>query len=420
MFVGPVVLASLLLLAACGEEEKETAPKKAAEPKTEKAAETESTEAAEAGTEAVEETTNEPEEAAGSDSNEVLNPAVAEQSEGEVEVVYTNKNPGYSHDMDGFKVFIDEYQVVKVTDMLPSVTIPFDDQTEGYVVTAKVTLENGTGKPAYYNNSQKIQLDSEYTYIPGDKVNFINENDRVKSATETETGKYAAGEKVTGLVNFLFTNEEFEALKTVKPKYIIEGGMADNDQFKNSFNGEGNFDFTFNDDQAKESAGADKFYPDQLTTDNVADKKLIFEKTGINETKQIGDVKVTLEGVQYTEITPGAANKARFKNFGDSGIVALTVKLNLDNQSNQPINLSIVSKLRIDENRGTAYAEGMLEPVNPREIQAGAQGEKYHVFLFNKDEFEIFKKFTLEFGPFIGDKGKSIFKEKTAEFNLPR
>lgn len=134
--------------------------------------------------------------------------------------------------MDGFTVLIDEYQVVKVTDMLPSVTIPFDDQTEGYVVTAKVKLENGTGKPAYYNNSKKIQLDSEYNYIPSDKVNFINEKDRVKSAKETETGKYAADEKVTGLVNFLFTNEEFEALKTLKPKYIIEGGMEDIDQLK--------------------------------------------------------------------------------------------------------------------------------------------------------------------------------------------
>lgn len=412
-FMGAVVLTSLLLLAACGEEEKETAPKKAVEPKTEKAAETENTEP-------VEETTNEPVEAEGADSNEVMNPAIAEQSEGEVEVIYTNKNPEYSHNMDGFKVLIDEYQVVKVTDMLPSVTIPFDDQTDGYVVTAKVTLENGTDKPAYYNNSQKIQLDSEYNYIPADHVNFINEKDRVKSTKETETGKYAVGEKVTGLVNFLFTNEEFESLKTVKPKYIIEGGMADNNQFKNSFNGEGNFDFIFNDDQEKAVAGAQKFYPDQLTTDNVADKKMIFEKVGINETKQIGDVKVTLEGVQYTEITPGAANKARFKNFGDSGIVALTVKLNLDNQSDQPINLSLVSKLRIDENRGTAFSEGMLEPVNPREIKAGSQGEKYHVFLFNKDEFNIYKKFTLDFGPFIGDNGKALFKEKFAKFNLPR
>lgn len=412
-FVGPVVLASLLLLAACGEEEKETAPKKAGESKTEKAVETESTEP-------VEETSNEPEEAAAADSNEVMNPAIAEQSEGEVEVVYTNKSPEYSHNMDGFTVLIDEYQVVKVTDMLPSVTIPFDDQTDGYVVTAKVTLENGTGKPAYYNNSQKIQLDSEYNYIAAEHVNFINEKDQVKSTKETETGKYAAGEKVTGLINFLFTNEEFESLKTVKPKYIIEGGMADNDQFKNSFNGEGNFDFIFNEDQEKAVAGAPKFYPDQLTTDNVADKKMIFEKSGINETKQIGDVKVTLEGVQYTEITPGAANKARFKNFGDSGIVALTVKLNLDNQSDQPINLSTVSKLRIDDNRGTALSEGMLEPVNPRVIKAGSQGEKYHVFLFNKDEFNIYKKFTLEFGPFIGDNGKALFKEKFAEFNLPR
>lgn len=64
--------------------------------------------------------------------------------------------------MDWFKVLIDEYQI-KVTDMLPSVTIPIDDQTEGYAVTAKEMLENGTGKSEYYNNnSKKIQSDSEF------------------------------------------------------------------------------------------------------------------------------------------------------------------------------------------------------------------------------------------------------------------
>lgn len=74
--------------------------------------------------------------------------------------------------------------------------------------------------------------------------------------------------------------------------------------------------------------------------------------------------------------------------------------------------------LAADENRGTVYAKGMLEPVNPREIKAGSQGEKYHVFLFYKDEFEILKNF--KFGPFIGDNGKALFKEKMAEFNLLR
>ncbi|WP_274856561.1 hypothetical protein [Bacillus methanolicus] len=38
----------------------------------------------------------------------------------------------------------------------------------------------------------------------------------------------------------------------------------------------------------------------------------------------------------------------------------------------------------------------------------------------NKDEFEIFKKFDLEFGPFYGTDGKELFKGKTVTFSLPR
>jgi hypothetical protein len=41
---------------------------------------------------------------------------------------------------------------------------------------------------------------------------------------------------------------------------------------------------------------------------------MIFEKTGINETQQLDDVKVTLEGIQYAEVIPTEANKERFSN----------------------------------------------------------------------------------------------------------
>jgi hypothetical protein len=142
---------------------------------------------------------------------------------------------------------------------------------------------------------------------------------------------------------------------------------------------------------------------------------------GINETQKLGDVNVTLEGVQYTEVTPTAANVERFSNFGDNGIVALTVKLKLDNQSDAPISIwNIGSKVRIDEDRGSVISAGMVEPSSPKEIKAGEQGEKYHVFLFRKDEFELFKKFNLEFGPFVGADGKGLFKNKTVTFHLPR
>ncbi|MEK5172654.1 DUF5068 domain-containing protein [Heyndrickxia sp. FSL W8-0496] len=407
------IISSMLLFAACGSSEKASKEKETKPKTTEIKSDIQKKE---------KESVDKEEES--KDSGEILNPAIAKETEGNVEVVYSNNQPNFSHEMDGFKVNVEEYQIVKVTDMNPDVTIPFKDQTDGYVVTAKVTLENNTGKPMYYTNFHRIQLTDQYDYVSSNWKSFVSEDQQINTIKKEkdEVSLFAAGEKVTGLLNFLFTNEQFETMKTVKPKYIIEGGVADNDQFKGSFRGDSPaYDFIYSGEQKKAIATQPKFYQDRLTMDNMADKKMIFEKTGIDKTLRLGDVKVTLEGVQYTDITPTAASKERFRNFNESGIVALTVKLNIDNQSNQPVSIwNIGSKLRIDKNRATVFSQGMVEPSNPKEIKAGEKGEKLHVFLFNKDEFGIFKKFDLEFGPFYGEDGKGLFKDKTVTFTLPR
>ncbi|CAM4006035.1 hypothetical protein [Mesobacillus zeae] len=79
----------------------------------------------------------------------------------------------------------------------------------------------------------------------------------------------------------------------------------------------------------------------------------------------------------------------------------------------------IVSKLAVDKNRGNALSEGKVEPSEPREIKAGEQGEKYHVFLFRKNEFGLYKSFDLQFGPLYNSSEK-LFKGKTATYSLPR
>lgn len=411
------LISSMLLFAACGNAEKASDEKKNSEPKTEKKVEEKPTNNNE------KESKTDTKETA-KDSNGLLNPNIATETEGNVEVIYTNSKPNFTHDLDGFKVSVDEYQIVKVTDINEDSKSMFKDQLEGYVVTAKVTLENGTGKPMYYNNGHKIQLTSNFDYVPANWKNLVPEDQQINriKKNQDEITLYEAGEKVTGLMSFIFTKEQFETLKTVKPKYIIEGGVADNKEYKNSNNAESPaYDFIYSDAQKEEVAKQPKYYPDRLTVDNMADKKMIFEKTGINETKQIGEVKVTLEGVQYADVIPTEANKERFRNFNDSGVVALTIKLKVDNQSKQPVSIwNVNSKLRIDKNRGTAFSQGMVEPREPKEIKAGQTGEKYHVFLFNKDEFGIFKKFDLEFGPFIGEDGKDLFKGRFATFTLPR
>lgn len=154
-----ILSAAMLLLAACGNEEK------ASESPKENDSKAKTEETSNKGK------TNEKAEESDTKSGEVLNPSIAEETEGNVEVVYTNKEPGFLNDINGFKVSVNEYQIVKVTDMNEDSKLRFDGQNNGYVVTTKVTIENGTDKPMYYNNNHKIQLSNEYDYIPSDWEN---------------------------------------------------------------------------------------------------------------------------------------------------------------------------------------------------------------------------------------------------------
>ncbi|MCM3162506.1 DUF5068 domain-containing protein [Metabacillus litoralis] len=416
-FLFSTLFFSTLLLAACGNDEEASGTKQEEAP-----AQAEETQTANDEVETETEEQDAGEQPQG--DNETLNPFIAEDSEGNVEILYTNKDPQYTHDMEGFKVSVDEYQLVKVTDVNEYSTIYFDDQVDGYVVTAKVTIENGTDKPMYYNNSHRIQLSNDLDYIPSDWKAFVPEDQQIFKIkkNQDDISLFEAGEKVTGLLTFKMTNEDFEKLKSVKPKYVIEGGVAENSDFSGSISGNSpSYDFIYNDEQAETTASQPQFFQDRLTSDNWADKKMIFEKANINDTKKIGDVNVTVEGVQYTEVIPTEANKEMFSDFGDSGVAALTVKVKIDNGSTTPVSINNLGTiLNVDDNRVRVLSQGMAEPRDPATIAAGETGEKLHVFLFRKDEFGLYKKFVMEFGPFYAENGEQAFKGRTAEFTLPR
>jgi len=128
--------------------------------------------------------------------------------------------------------------------------------------------------------------------------------------------------------------------------------------------------------------------------------------------KQSNLAKVTLDSVQYTEVHPAPGNESMFSAFG-KGVAALTVKVIIDNQSAAPVSLgSLSTTLDVDETRSTYFTQGIVEPSGASQIAAGEQGEKLHVFLFKKSEFDLYKKFTLNFGPING--------QEKAVFELPR
>ncbi|UTR13134.1 DUF5068 domain-containing protein [Salipaludibacillus sp. LMS25] len=76
-----------------------------------------------------------------------------------------NPDANYVNNMNGFNITVEVYEVVKVTDINLSQAFWFDDEREGYVVTAKATLENTRDNNVYYSPGLGIRLADKYNIV---------------------------------------------------------------------------------------------------------------------------------------------------------------------------------------------------------------------------------------------------------------
>jgi hypothetical protein len=407
------VTLSALLLGACGskDEVKEKQLPTAVEEKQNK------TEAVEAVTEQRDEG-----EAVDAEQNDqgdgtVLNPYIAKDLNADVEVIYTNKDPKLKHAYsDDVSIQIDKYQIVHVSNMNESSKTNFDGEDEGYVLTYTMTLDNKSDEDVYYAGGVSLLSDDGVDYIIP-RRHLVDRDQWLKDDSTENVSQYSKGKTFTGMNAHSMTKAQFDKLNS--PTLKIDALFLDDDVSQRL--GEAAvFKLPFNDEGAEKAAVSSQLYQDKMVTDNIADKEVFFEKVDINETKEIDGVKITLNGVQYANVTPTEAYSNSFSNFGDSGLVALTAKMTIENGSDTPFDKFLLNrKLTIDVNRGTMLNQGMLEPSYSGTSNPGDKDEFLTVFLFRKDEFDIYKKFELQVGPLKDSEAKELFKEKTVTFDLP-
>lgn len=347
----------------------------------------------------------------------ILNPFVAEDLNADVEVVFTNKKPDLKHEFSkDVSIQIDEYQIMHVSNMNESAKSNFDDEDEGYVLTYKMTLVNNSDEDVYYYGGVSLLSDDGMDNII-QRRHLVDREQWLKDDSTKDFSCYSKGKTFTGMNAYSMTKEQYKKLSS--PTLTIDAVYLNND-VSQVLGEDAIFKIPFNEEGVKKAEASSKLYQDRMTTDNIAEKKLFFEKTDINKTKEIDGVKITLNGVQYANVKPTEAYKESFSNFGDSGVVALTAKITVENGSDTPLDKSFVDrKLIVDKNRGIAYSEGSLEPRKRGTINPGEKDEFITVFLFRKDEFGIYKKLELQVGPLRDSNAKSLFKEKSVTFDLP-
>lgn len=423
MAIGSIT-ASLLLLGACGSAKDSDEEAAAAKPAKTESAQKNDQDTAEETSKAEEQTNADGQEENNTDSDkteekgsaENLNPYIEEETGGDMEIVFTNTDPGFTHAYsDKVSLTIDEYQIAHVTNMNESAKHNFDDEDEGYVITYKFSFDTQLDEDVFYNASTMMLSDdgTENLYM---RRSLVDESDWLKGDKDTAGRQFSAG-TYTGMQAYTMTAAQYERLTA--PTLTVDRPMLEDD-FKKSLGEEAVFKIPFNDEGAEKSSKSSALYADKMVTDTIADKEIFFAKEDINETKKIDEVSVTLEGVQYADITPTAAHASRFSNFGDGPLIALTAKFQVTNDSDSAFAKDLAdARLILDKDRGTMLSEGMLEPALYDNLQPGESEEFLKVFLFRKDEFELLKDLSLEFGPLADENAKKLYKEKSVTFELP-
>ncbi|GAK00621.1 hypothetical protein JCM19055_3719 [Geomicrobium sp. JCM 19055] len=190
-----------------------------------------------------------------------------------------------------------------------------------------------------------------------------------------------------------------------------------------NFGDDGSFTVSLNEEGAERAEHNEAFYPDLVTTNDMGDKEMISENDDINDSQELGNTTITLDGYQFTEFTPNDVEAPRFENF-TNGIVLLTVQFGIDNQEDSEIALSsIMSTLYVNDGAQSLLNEGMLLDYRYDDmIEPGESGELLQLYTLDQEQYEKIwkdKSFEIEIGPMRDQEAADLSKGNRVTFELP-
>ncbi|MCL1699277.1 DUF5068 domain-containing protein [Lysinibacillus sp. Bpr_S20] len=346
------------------------------------------------------------------------------ETQGKTKVLFEN-NESQVHKMEKVSISLDAYSVVELKDFHTDFNIPFGEQTNGGVILAKYTVKNDMDKDVYYMPSLDL------TFTGANKI-YTNDKDLIpeESQLPTKLGYKTdyllkAGEEITGYIAYPFGETDLAKINELGTVTVeVPKPYTEKENYSSTLGSDGRFNLALNKDGSKKVASDSSFYQDKVTLDNMGEKKMLKEKSDINESKKIGDVNAILEGYQFTQFTPNEVEAPRFSNF-TNGVTLLTVKFKLENKATSEIGLSaMTSKLSVNDGMQYSLSEGMLLNYKYNDvIKAGETGELLQVFALDQEQYEKIwkdKSFEVELGPIRDKDVKDTSKGKKETFTLPK
>ncbi|PEX01039.1 DUF5068 domain-containing protein [Bacillus cereus] len=343
---------------------------------------------------------------------------------GKTKVLFENKEPQV-YKAEDVSVTMNGYTLVELNGFHTNFDIPFNRQTEGGVILVNYSVKNSSAKDIYYMPA----LDMSFT---GAQKAYSNYRDLIPTEDQlptklAPTNDYLvkAGETISGYIAYPFGKDDLAKISNLSTVSVtVPTAQANKGKFDAPIGSPGSFSLSLNKQGAEKVATDNTFYQDKATANNMGDKKMLKEKSSINDSQELGAVNVTLDGYQFTQFTPNSVEAPRFANF-KNGLVLLTVKFKLDNKDAQDVSLSpISSTLRVND--GTQYTinEGMLLNYDYNAaVKTGTSGELLQVYILDQEQYEKIwkeKSFEIELGPMRNKEAKDISQGKKVKFTLPK
>ncbi len=354
---------------------------------------------------------------------------IEEDTEGEAEVIYESDEK-HEHDMDGVNVTMDGYTMIELADFHTNFAIPFDDSTDGGVLIAHYTVENNLDKDVHYQPRFDISYSGATKVFSNNKQLTDDDIQIVSKLGPSNDYELAEGETAEGFATYSFSPETLAEVldigtADVEVKPAAEEYDSETYDYKPLIGKQDVFRISLSDDGEEKNQASGEFYEDKATLDDMGTKEMLKEKDDLNETVEIGDSKVTLEGYQFTEFTPNEVEAPRFESF-DEGVALLTIKAKIENNEDVAIDGGMLSsKLTVNNGKQYLLDEKFLSPydaTNTNIIESKDSGEWLTTFIMDKEEYEKMwkdKEFIFEVGPMKSEEAKDISKGKTEEIVLP-
>lgn len=411
-----VSVLSVVIISGCGKDNKEEVK--------EEPVQKEEVEEIDDKPEEIEEENEEPTETevSSGDFSELIK-YMEETTEGNATVLYENDEQ-QTHEAETITATLEGYTLVELDDFHTDYDIPFDRETEGGVLIAEYTVENTGDEDAYYMTV--FDLDYPGTTKAHNNYDALLPEDVQMKNMLGPSNDYLikAGESFTGYYAYPLSAEVLEKVLDLSTITInINTPHSDKGDVNSNFGKKGKFVIPLSDEGSEKAEANKAFYEDKVTYDDMGDKKMLKEKSDINESEMLRDVKVTLDGYQFTEFTPNEEEAPRFSGF-ENGMVLLTVKFLIENDGDEEIEQnSSVSKLTVNDGSNYLLNEGMLLQFGNDYIEPGDSGEILQIFLMDQEQYEKIwkdKAFEIDVGPFTNAEAKDVSKGNKVNFTLPK